>query len=173
VEIIAEFMLKKLQKRLREKSVSLVINDVIIQALLAHGVDPDMGARPMARAVQELVEQKVAEKIISGKLLPGASLEFTLDDFPELKGVSDHELATTPVDKRMPNAVAFNSIHIPEVTSVSNLPGNEQNPASLASVQPDQFMPIPPQGALSLPESPTSIPPPPITPATSIPPPQT
>ncbi len=113
-KVIAEFMLKKLQKRLREKSVGLVINDIVIQALLAHGVDPDMGARPMARAVQDLVEQKVAEKIISGKLLPGASLEFTLEDFPELKGVTDHELATTPIDKRAPEAVTFASIHIPD-----------------------------------------------------------
>lgn len=81
---IAELMLKKLQKRLREKSIDLAVNDVLIQALLAHGVDPDFGARPMARAVQEVVEQRVAEKIISGKLLPGARLEFTIEDFPEL-----------------------------------------------------------------------------------------
>jgi ATP-dependent Clp protease ATP-binding subunit ClpA len=81
---IAEIMLKKLQKRLREKSINLVINDVVIQALLFHGIDPDFGARPMSRAVQEVVEQRVAEKIIAGKLLPGATLEFTLEDFPEL-----------------------------------------------------------------------------------------
>lgn len=81
---VAELMLKKLQKRLREKSINLVINDVLIEAMLAHGVDPDFGARPMQRAVQEVVEQKVAEKIISGKLLQGSSLEFTREDFPEL-----------------------------------------------------------------------------------------
>ena len=117
--IIAELMLKKLQKRLREKSISLVINDVAIQALLAHGVDPDMGARPMTRAVQDVIEQKIADKIIRGGINPGASIEFTIDDFPELKGVSDHELATSPVDKRAPDAVAFDSIHIPDVLTPS------------------------------------------------------
>jgi ATP-dependent Clp protease ATP-binding subunit ClpC len=81
---IAELMLKKLQKRLREKSINLVINDVLVEAMLAHGVDPDFGARPMQRAVQEIVEQKVAEKIIAGKLNQGSSLEFTREDFPEL-----------------------------------------------------------------------------------------
>jgi len=81
---IAEIMLKKLQKRLRDKSINLVINDVLIEAVMKTGVDPDMGARPMARAVQETVEQKVAEMIISGKLLPGATLEFAREDFPEL-----------------------------------------------------------------------------------------
>jgi ATP-dependent Clp protease ATP-binding subunit ClpA len=118
-KIIAELMLKKLQKRLREKSINLVINDVVIQALLAHGVDPDMGARPMTRAVQDVVEQRVAEKIISGRVLPGASLEFTLEDFPELSGVTEHELATTPVDARVPSEVTFASMHPPEAQRVS------------------------------------------------------
>lgn len=122
---IAEIMLKKLQKRLREKSINLVINDVLIQALLAHGVDPDMGARPMTRAVQDVVEQRVAEKIISGKLLPGANLEFTLSDFPELKGVTDHELATSPIDKRSADTVQFNSIRTEAIP---------QNPIAQAQV---------------------------------------
>lgn len=171
--IIAEFMLKKLQKRLREKSVSLVINDIIIQALLAHGVDPDMGARPMARAVQELVEQKVAEKIISGKLLPGASLEFTLDDFPELKGVSDHELATTPVDKRMPDAVAFNSIHIPEPVIAPDRPENSQYASPLPIPPQDQFAAPPLQNAMPLPAIPTPPLPPNASPAAPVLPPLT
>ena len=82
---IAEIMLRKLQKRLREKSIDLVINDVLIEAVMLSGVDPDMGARPMTRAIQEVVEQRVAEKIISGKVNPGAKIEFTRADFPELK----------------------------------------------------------------------------------------
>lgn len=81
---IAELMLKKLQKRLREKSINLVINDVIIDAVMLDGVDPDMGARPMTRAIQEVVEQKVAEKIIGGKLEQGSTLVFTRADFPRL-----------------------------------------------------------------------------------------
>ncbi len=112
--IIAGYMLKKLQKRLREKSVNLVINDVIIEALLYHGVDPDMGARPMARAVQELVEQRVAEKIIAGKLLPGSTLEFSIEDFPEIKDKTHEELVSTPVFPRKPDEILqFNSVNIP------------------------------------------------------------
>jgi ATP-dependent Clp protease ATP-binding subunit ClpA len=81
---IARLMLEKLKKRLREKSINLVVNDILIDAVMYHGVDPDFGARPMTRAVQEVVEEKVAEKIIQGKLLQGSTLEFTLEDFPEL-----------------------------------------------------------------------------------------
>ncbi len=128
--IIAELMLKKLQKRLREKSINLVINDVVISALLAHGVDPDMGARPMTRAVQDVVEQRVAEKIISGKVLPGANLEFTIEDFPELSGVTDHELATTPVDRRPPEEVAFQSFHIPDPMQIPSSHAPQAEPVA-------------------------------------------
>ena len=189
-KIIAELMLKKLQKRLREKSVSLVINDVVIQALLAHGVDPDMGARPMARAVQDVVEQRVAEKIIAGRLLPGASLEFTLDDFPELKGVSDHELATTPIDKRAPDAVAFNSIHIPDpvlppqaaapvyaapALEVAVMPQPEVYPTPSTVAAPLPIVPSPQPIAPPSTQSFSLPPTPPVVPTTSVPhlPPQT
>ncbi len=81
---IAQLMLKKLQKRLRERSIDLVINDVLIEAVMHSGIDPQMGARPMTRAIQDVVEQKVAEKIISGAASPGSKIEFTRSDFPEL-----------------------------------------------------------------------------------------
>ena len=98
---IAEIMLKKLQKRLRDKSINLVINDVLIEAVMLTGVDPDMGARPMTRAVQETVEQKVAEKIISGKVLQGATLEFTREDFPELGPVQVAHTELSPLDQAL------------------------------------------------------------------------
>jgi hypothetical protein len=37
----------------------------------------------MTRAVQDIVEKKVAEKIIAGKSGQGSTIEFTADDFPE------------------------------------------------------------------------------------------
>jgi len=81
---IARLMLEKLRKRLRETGVNFVINDVVVEAVMYHGVDPDFGARPMVRAVQEVIERRVAEKIIQGKLAQGSTLEFTREDFPEL-----------------------------------------------------------------------------------------
>ena len=81
---IAGFMLAKLQRRLREQNINLVLNDALVEAVLAHGVDPDFGARPMTRAVQDIVEKKVAEKIIAGSLGQGSTVEFTRADFPEL-----------------------------------------------------------------------------------------
>lgn len=108
---IAELMLKKLQKRLREKSINLIINDALVDALLYHGVDPDFGARPMARAIQDVVEEKVAEWIIAGKLHPGSTLEFSRDDFPELGTRSAEELLHAPtVPRTAGDAPQFHSI---------------------------------------------------------------
>ncbi|MDO8521493.1 MAG: AAA family ATPase, partial [bacterium] len=78
---IARMMLEKLKRRLSDQNINLVINDALVDAVLAHGVDPDFGARPMARAVQDVVEKKVAEKIIAGSLGTGSTVEFTATDF--------------------------------------------------------------------------------------------
>lgn len=85
---VAVLMVEKLKKRLREQNIDIAINDVLIDALLAKGVDPDFGARPMNRAVQELVEQTIAKKIISGEVHPGMTVTFSPADFPEVFPVS-------------------------------------------------------------------------------------
>src|SRR3989338_5790703 len=78
---IARLMLEKLRRRLLEQNINLMLNDAVIDAVIAHGVDPDFGARPMTRAVQDVVEKKVAEKIIAGSLGQGATVVFTPEDF--------------------------------------------------------------------------------------------
>jgi ATP-dependent Clp protease ATP-binding subunit ClpC len=108
---IADIMLRKLQKRLRDKSINLVINDVLIEAVMLKGVDPDMGARPMTRAVQEVVEQRVAEKIISGKVMPGQTLEFAREDFPELGPPPPASMPASPPLSPLEQALS----QIPEV----------------------------------------------------------
>lgn len=71
---IARLMLQKLARRLREKSLDLVITDDLVNAVIRHGTDPSFGARPMNRAIQEKVEQVIAEKLISGEIKEGAQV---------------------------------------------------------------------------------------------------
>ncbi|MBU1557582.1 ATP-dependent Clp protease ATP-binding subunit [Patescibacteria group bacterium] len=78
---IAVLMLKKLQKRLKERGIDLVINDVVTDFLMKKGSDPKFGARPMNRAIQDNIEQKVAEMLISGKVEVGSRVEFKEEDF--------------------------------------------------------------------------------------------
>ncbi len=77
---IAMLMLKKLQKRLTEKGIELVINDALLKAVMDAGTDPQFGARPMNRAIQEKVEQVIAQKIISGEVKSGSSIELTEEE---------------------------------------------------------------------------------------------
>ena len=70
-------MLKKLQKRLAAKGIELVVNDALLKAVTAAGTDPEFGARPMNRAIQEKVEQVIAHKIISGEAPSGSRIELT------------------------------------------------------------------------------------------------
>ncbi|MSR78645.1 MAG: ATP-dependent Clp protease ATP-binding subunit [Candidatus Taylorbacteria bacterium] len=80
LEKIAGLMLKKLQKRLAGKGIELVINDVLLKAVISAGTDPQFGARPMNRAIQEKVEQVIAKKIISGEAKSGSRIELTPEE---------------------------------------------------------------------------------------------
>lgn len=77
---IARLMLVKLGKQLNEKGIRLVINDALVAALLKTGYDPQFGARPMRRAIQDKVEQVIAKKLISGQLHAGMSVELSEEE---------------------------------------------------------------------------------------------
>jgi len=75
IKKIAELMLHKLKKRLYEKGYDLEITPALINFLVREGSDPQFGARPLNRAIQEKIEKFIAEKIISGDLEPGSEIE--------------------------------------------------------------------------------------------------
>lgn len=68
IKKIAGLMLKQVAKDLEIKGIELVIEDMAIEFLADVGFDPEFGARPMRRAIQERIENKLAELLISGKL---------------------------------------------------------------------------------------------------------
>lgn len=74
---IAVLMLKKLQKRLMLKGIEFVINDAVVRSVMASGMDPQFGARPMNRAIQDKVEQIIARKIIEGSAKAGSKIELS------------------------------------------------------------------------------------------------
>lgn len=71
---IAKIMLTKLQKRLKDQNLELVITEELVNAVIKHGTDPLFGARPMNRAIQEKVEQAIAEKLIRGEISEGSQV---------------------------------------------------------------------------------------------------
>ena len=74
VEKIAHLQLRRLEKRLAEKQLSLRITDAAMHKLLLMGYDPIYGARPMKRVIQSKVETSVARALLSGTVLPGQTL---------------------------------------------------------------------------------------------------
>ena len=68
IKVIAGLMLKRVAKDLDAKGIELQVNDIALEYLADVGFDPEFGARPMRRAIQEKVENKLAELLLSGKL---------------------------------------------------------------------------------------------------------
>lgn len=77
---IARLMLGEVQERLRSKGVELVITDTLLDILVEKGYNPEFGARPMSRAITEIVEQTIAEKMLRGEIKNGEKVELTTDD---------------------------------------------------------------------------------------------
>ena len=48
--------------------------------LAEHGFDPQMGARPMARVIQEKVKRALADELLFGKLAEGGEVRLSVDD---------------------------------------------------------------------------------------------
>ena len=68
---IARIQLQGLQARLAERELTLDISDAFMDRLVSQGFDPVYGARPLRRAIQDALENPLAQRILSGDLQPG------------------------------------------------------------------------------------------------------
>ncbi len=76
---IAQIQLGRLRQRLTERELSLELSDEALDKLIAVGYDPVYGARPLKRAVQRWIENPLAQLILSGKFMPGATVTGVVD----------------------------------------------------------------------------------------------
>ncbi|CNH33740.1 ATP-dependent chaperone ClpB [Yersinia intermedia] len=68
---IASIQLERLYKRLEERGYQVTITQPALEFLGETGFDPVYGARPLKRAIQQEIENPLAQQILSGKLTPG------------------------------------------------------------------------------------------------------
>ncbi len=68
---IVDLMVAKVDERLKEKDMGLVLTDTAKAFLAEKGYDPLLGARPLRRTIQREIEDQLSEKILFGELLPG------------------------------------------------------------------------------------------------------
>lgn len=71
---IVKMHLDKLAERLKPQGYTLDIDAKVINILAEHGFDPEYGARPVRRAIQERVEDEIAEHILKGIFRPGDTI---------------------------------------------------------------------------------------------------
>jgi ATP-dependent Clp protease ATP-binding subunit ClpA len=86
IERVVEKLLVEVEMQLEQKGVQLSINDDARGWLADHGYDPKMGARPMARLIQEQIKRPLAEELLFGKLAGGGHVSVSVaDDGKSLK----------------------------------------------------------------------------------------
>jgi ATP-dependent Clp protease ATP-binding subunit ClpB len=75
---IADIQLGRLRGRLAERELKLELSAEALDKLIAVGYDPVYGARPLKRAIQRWIENPLAQLILSGRFLPGATVTGTV-----------------------------------------------------------------------------------------------
>ena len=80
VKDIAEIMLKEVFSRLNEKGIILNVTDAFKERLVEEGYNPSYGARPLRRAVMRLLEDSLAEEVLSGRIKDGDKALVDIDE---------------------------------------------------------------------------------------------
>ncbi len=77
---IANIQLEILQKRLAEQDLNLELSEAVMDKLVEAGFDPVYGARPLKRAIQQFIENPLAQQVLAGKFAPGETIQGSLVD---------------------------------------------------------------------------------------------
>jgi ATP-dependent Clp protease ATP-binding subunit ClpC len=74
VSEIAGIMLQEVFDRMAKKGIGLEITDSFKEKIITEGFNPSYGARPLRRAIQRLLEDSLAEEVLSGRIVPGETV---------------------------------------------------------------------------------------------------
>ena len=80
IKQIIEIMLKQVQKRLETQDIKIEISQKVKDKILENGIDTNYGARPLKRAIQNILEDKIAEEILNGKIKKGIINKIDLNE---------------------------------------------------------------------------------------------
>jgi ATP-dependent Clp protease ATP-binding subunit ClpA len=80
IERVVDKLLVEAEAQLEQKRVSISVDEPARRWIAKKGYDPKMGARPMARIIQEHIKRPLAEELLFGKLVNGGHVEVTLSE---------------------------------------------------------------------------------------------
>ena len=78
IERVVDKLIVEVEAQLEEKGVQLSIDDEARRWLATKGYDPKMGARPMARLIQDTIKRPLAEELLFGKLADGGTVRVSV-----------------------------------------------------------------------------------------------
>jgi ATP-dependent Clp protease ATP-binding subunit ClpC len=77
MELIIQILLEQVRARLLDTGMDVSLTHGAAELLLDKGFDPDLGARPMRRAIQRYIEDPLAEQVLKGKFKSGDVIRVT------------------------------------------------------------------------------------------------
>jgi ATP-dependent Clp protease ATP-binding subunit ClpB len=77
---IVDVQLERLRQMLHERNISIVLDDSAKELLAREGYDPNYGARPLKRAIQTLIQNPLAMKLLQGDIQPGQTVTVSAQD---------------------------------------------------------------------------------------------
>ena len=80
IKQIIDIMLNQVKKRMKAKDIELEIDDSVKELIAKKGVDTNYGARPLKRAIQNILEDKIAEEILDGNIKPNKKAVIKAED---------------------------------------------------------------------------------------------
>ena len=79
IEKIANIQISALSQRLAEQDLSLSVSPEALALVSEAGFDPIFGARPLKRAIQQSIENPLAQKILAGNFASGSTINVTVE----------------------------------------------------------------------------------------------
>jgi ATP-dependent Clp protease ATP-binding subunit ClpC len=92
---IVTLMSDQLTKRLKEQDIHIELSPAAKEKIADEGFDPEYGARPLRRAIQKHVEDKLSEELLRGKVLTGQNIMIDVEDNEFLVKVKEEANSTT------------------------------------------------------------------------------
>jgi len=92
---VVDKFLMQLEEQLHEKKVEASFSDALKDHLAKHGFDPLMGARPMARLIQDTIRRALADELLFGRLAHGGHVAVDIDEHEKVR--LEFEEETEPV----------------------------------------------------------------------------
>jgi ATP-dependent Clp protease ATP-binding subunit ClpA len=81
---VVDKFLMQLEEQLHEKKVEAIFTEKLRKFLSKKGFDPQMGARPMSRLIQDMIRKALADELLFGRLVNGGRITVDLNDKDEV-----------------------------------------------------------------------------------------